>query len=210
MRVAHSWLAAVVALASAQAGAAHFCKGAHLVLPACNRAKRRKEAATSGHADTGPQNVTTSRKMKVRQARRTFSTLSHFTATVGKLTLKQRGSKADALWGVEHYPILRHVAARTDAPCVIVEAGAHQGTLALLAAKSNCTVYAFDSVLRHLRLARSNTELNGVPEGKVTFTHRKLGDAAGSRLDEMVPLQVLCRALSRVTPPLSHEACAVS
>ena len=182
---------------------AHFCKGHKLHLAVCKRALMRKEAATVPSAGTlwppPLKNVTVSRKKKARVTRRNFSTMAHFSATVGRITLKQRGSRADALWGVEHYPVLRHVAARRDVACVVVEAGAHQGTLALLGAKSNCTVYAFDSVLRHLRLARSNTALNGIPEGKVMFTHRKLGDATGSRLDEMVPPQVrrcgLCQSV---------------
>ena len=79
---------------------------------------------------------------------------------------------------------MRHVAQRGR--CVFVEAGAHQGTLSMLAARMNCTVHAFDSVLRHLRLARQNLQLNGL--GFVTYKHLRLGESVGSRLDEHVPL----------------------
>ncbi|KAL3893582.1 MAG: hypothetical protein SGPRY_014130, partial [Prymnesium sp.] len=109
-----------------------------------------------------------------------------FVGRVDKLSLILRGTAKTAWWGIEHYPVVRS-AAECAQPCVVVEAGAHQGTLALLAAKLNCTVYAFDSILRHLRIARSNLEMNSIPSGRVFFTHKKLGVANGSRLDELVP-----------------------
>eukprot|EP00966_Prymnesium_polylepis_P027796 642471-Prymnesium_polylepis.1 len=208
------WQLCMLLVVAPAAVAGHFCSDKyHANFAACKMrasqttgvgSPRAPSPARGAAAMATPSNATAHAALSSRRhvppapsgakKRRRFRTnpeqLSTYKATVGKFTIRQRGEKSAGLWGLEHYPVLRHVAkaaAGPGSPCVLIEAGAHQGTLALLGGMSNCTVHGFDAVLRHLQMARSNVALNRIPPERLRFVHRKLGDSAGFRLDELVP-----------------------
>lgn len=112
-----------------------------------------------------------------------------------ELQLHQLGTPSEQWWGMEHFAPIAHAAAAANAgrePCVVVEIGAHAGTLALLAGKMGCEVYAFEADAAHRRRYELNAALNahaspGGCGGKVTYTLGAVGQTAGSRVDEVVP-----------------------
>ena len=77
----------------------------------------------------------------------------------------QIGSRGSSWWGLEHAAPVVHAAAKaaeSQTPCVVVEAGAHQGTLAILAAKLGCRTFAFEANEGHVERMRQNIVSNGV------------------------------------------------
>jgi hypothetical protein len=84
--------------------------------------------------------------------------------------IKQTGSKSNSWWGLEHAAIFLHaawLAAAENQPCMLIEAGAHQGTLAILGAKVGCNVYSFEGDSGHVLNMKSNLQENDV-EGLVS------------------------------------------
>lgn len=100
------------------------------------------------------------------------------------------GSCDAFLWGMEHYPIIKHAAKNAIAhggQCVYVEAGAHKGTLAVLAAKQGCTVYAFEMSAENVADMTHVMKMNSVSKDQVHVFQKAIGDKPGSRVDEVVP-----------------------
>ena len=82
------------------------------------------------------------------------------------VSVRQLGQVSENLhhWGgLEHSAMFVHASVYAKArgsKCVIIEAGANAGTLALLGAKLNCHVYAFEASDDYLQEMRSNIQLN--------------------------------------------------
>lgn len=101
-----------------------------------------------------------------------------------------QGSCDDSMWGMAHFPVISHAAHKAindGEKCVVVEAGARKGALAILAAKLGCKVYAFEADPKHVADMKSNLKLNHVSEDAVHVFQTNLGDQTGSRVDEFVP-----------------------
>ena len=61
-----------------------------------------------------------------------------------------------------HFPVISHAAHKAinaGEKCVVVEAGARKGALAILAAKLGCKVYAFEADPKHVADMKSNLKL---------------------------------------------------
>ena len=108
--------------------------------------------------------------------------------------LTQLGRIASAgFWGLEHSAIVQGAAAhaqRSGDDCVVVEAGAHQGTLALLASQLGCVCFAFEAVLHNIDLFRVNAAATAALPRPVHLVAGYIGQAVSRRIDEIVKQNV--------------------
>jgi len=117
-------------------------------------------------------------------------------STAGDLYITQVGLPNTAWWGLEHAAIVQGAAASVDGKshCVIVEAGAHQGTLALLASKLGCECYAFEAAPKNVLLLERNLLINDVPS-KIHVIPGFVGRIGSGRIDAHVRAQQLVTLL---------------
>ena len=97
------------------------------------------------------------------------------------LSIMQLGSLQRVWAGLEHSAIV-HYASSISRACSMIEAGAHEGTLAIMAAKLGCDVYAFEASGHHVRMMERNVALNlASPSlGRVHAVHAFLGDGSNA------------------------------
>lgn len=114
-----------------------------------------------------------------------------FDATVNDhLKINFVGDANTEWWGTEHIPVLLHAAKVAEAKgerCVVVEAGAHRGADALVAAKLGCEVYAFEMNEDFCNGMVANMKLNNISTDQMHIFCMAIGDEAGHRIDEHVP-----------------------
>lgn len=95
------------------------------------------------------------------------------------ITIWQHG-RLDIGWaGMEHSSVVH--AASLSRPCNVVEAGAHQGSLAVQAAILGCDVWALEGRKGNAALLQQNVALNH-GQGKVTIKQGFLGDGSNALL----------------------------
>ena len=117
-----------------------------------------------------------------------FSRMRQFTGSAAGISITQMGTPHYAWWGLEHFPVILAAAQSPlrEKPCTVVEAGAHMGTLAILAARLGCTVYAFEADQIYTDIMRRNVVLNNVSR-RVHVIERNLSSQPSHRVDERVP-----------------------
>lgn len=88
------------------------------------------------------------------------------------VSIVQFGPKISSWWGMEHSSIVLHAvaaAASAHERCVLIEAGAHQGSLAILAARAGCdVVFAFEANEAHCKRMAANVQANAASDPRVT------------------------------------------
>jgi len=107
-----------------------------------------------------------------------------------EISVQMMGEPHKVWWGTEHMAPVIHAAKfaeHRNQPCVVIEAGAHQGGVAILAAKLGCEVYAYEMQAAHVTAFKKNVALNGISEGRIHIFQEAIGKKPNQRIDETFP-----------------------
>jgi len=108
------------------------------------------------------------------------------------MNITQTGSSEKGWFGLEHSAMIVHASNYSiinKEKCVFVEVGAHMGTLAIIAAKLGCFVYAFEGSTKLAKKMYTNVRLNNV-QNLVKILPVFLSDKNEERIDHYVKQEI--------------------
>lgn len=98
-------------------------------------------------------------------------------------------SQPRCFWGWDHIPgvaLAAHLTRTRALPCLVIEAGTHKGTVAIVAALLGCEVYALEGSPKNIGYTRTNVRLNPLSQPNMRIIGGWLSDKPGQRIDEKI------------------------